>query len=77
MLIRIISLVILLTLANNKIVFSSENIDFIYPKNKPSVFKKIPSIIQNKDSNIIPLEKPIIKKTETITKEIEKKKRKD
>ena len=76
MLIRIISLVILLTLANNKIVFSSENIDFIYPKNKPSVFKKIPSIIQNKDSNIIPLEKPIIKKTETITKEIEKKKEK-
>ena len=41
MLIRIISLVFLLTHLITVAVISAENNDFIYPLSKPSVFKKI------------------------------------
>ena len=60
MLIRIISLVILFNIINVKLIFSAENNVFIYPKDKPSIFKK--NILKKKDtSNIItPIKKPII-----------------
>ena len=69
MLYRIISLVILFVTFHHSYLISVENNDFIYPKNKPSIFKKIPIkkplLEKNKISNNIFLEpksKPIIKK---------------
>ena len=41
MLIRIISLVFLFTTLNLSTVLSDEKTQFVYPKDKPSVFKKI------------------------------------
>ena len=60
MLIRIISLVILLNIINVKLLYSVENNEFIYPKDKPSIFKK--NILKKKDSSniITPIKKPII-----------------
>ena len=61
--IHLISLVIFLFLAtNNSLVFSAESKDFIYPKDKPSVFKK--SILKTKNikKDILPLTKPVIQK---------------
>ena len=55
MLIRIISLVFLLIYTTTSVVISAENNDFIYPLNKPSVFKKLDK-------------KDIISKEEIITK---------
>ena len=74
MLIRLISLVFLLLVLNTSYVQS--DVDFIYPKNKPSIFKTI-----NK-KQITPLKKPLEKKvkidekvinTQAIKKEILKK----
>ena len=53
MLIRIISLVILFVISKVTLVSTMENNDFIYPKNKPSIFKK--NITKNK---VIPQKKP-------------------
>ena len=61
--IHLISLVIFLFLAtNNSLVFSAESKDFIYPKDKPSVFKK--SILKTKNikKDILPSTKPVIQK---------------
>jgi soluble lytic murein transglycosylase len=72
MLIRLISLVFLFTLFNTGIVFSVENNDFIYPLNKPSVFKKAKIIKNLPSKEIIPQKKPIDKKIDQekiITKE--------
>ena len=58
--IRIISLVILFNIINSEPIYSNDNNNFIYPKNKPSIFKKK---IQNKDlikSSIYPVKKPEI-----------------
>ena len=53
MLIRIISLVILFMISKVTLVSTLENNDFIYPKNKPSIFKK--KITKTK---VIPQKKP-------------------
>ena len=60
MLIRIISLVILLNIVNINLILSVENNEFIYPKEKPSIFKK--NLLKKKDTNniVIPAKKPII-----------------
>ena len=58
--IRIISLVILFNIINSEPIYSNDNNNFIYPKNKPSIFKKK---LQNKDlikSSIYPVKKPEI-----------------
>ena len=70
MLIRLISLAILLLLIDtNHISLADEN--FILPKDKPSVFKKIEKPrATNKD--LLPQSKPIIK-TESIQKKEESK----
>ncbi len=62
MLIRIISLVFLLIYTTTSVVISAENNDFIYPLNKPSVFKKLDKkdIISKKE--LLPKEKPNLKK---------------
>ena len=77
MLIRLISLVILFITLQNSVVISVENNDFIYPKNKPSVFKKNldkaknPINFNNKDQFKLPKNKPIKNKEVKIeTKEI-------
>ena len=63
MLIRLISLAILLLLIDtNHISLSDEN--FILPKDKPSVFKKIEKP-RTTSKDLLPQSKPIIK-TETI-----------
>ena len=68
MLIRLISLVILFIALQSSVVISVENNDFIYPKNKPSVFKKNldkaknPINFNNKDQFKLPKNKPIKKK---------------
>ena len=63
MLIRLISLAILLLLINtNHISLADEN--FILPKDKPSVFKKIEKP-RTTSKDLLPQSKPIIK-TETI-----------
>ena len=41
MLIRIISLVILFNISTIGTIFSVENNGFVYPKEKPSIFKKV------------------------------------
>ena len=72
MLIRLISLVFLFTFFNKGIVFSVENNDFIYPLDKPSVFKKAKIIKNLSNKEIIPQKKPIdkkIKQEKIITKE--------
>ena len=59
MLIRIISLVILLNISTVGVIFSAENNGFIYPKKKPSIFKKtITKEKLLKSSSIIPQKKP-------------------
>jgi len=55
MLIRIISLVVLFVAISIPTSINAEDIHFIYPKKKPSVFKKI-------NKKILPLEKPTINK---------------
>ncbi len=69
MLIRLISLVILLTF-NCSLIVSAENHEFIYPKNKPSVFKN--TIIKKsiKKKVTIPQKKPV---PETLSKNEPKK----
>ena len=63
MLIRIISLVILLNISTVGVIFSAENNGFIYPKKKPSIFKKtITKEKLLKSSSIIPQKKPETKK---------------
>ena len=61
MLIRIISLVILFVISNATLVSALENNDFIYPKNKPSIFKK--KITKNK---VIPQKKPELRPKTTV-----------
>ena len=73
MLIRLISLVFLLTYANN-IAFATEINRFIYPEKKPSVFKKIiPKITKQA---IIPQNKPIKEKINVEKEKVEKTKKK-
>ena len=62
MLIRLISLVFLFSGLNFHAIIYAENNDFIYPKNKPSIFKKLPP----KPSIITPSKKPEIKKIEKL-----------
>ena len=72
MLIRIISLVILFFVLNYTSFLYAENDTFIYPRDKPSVFKKIEA--QNKtslDKIIYPKTKP--SKEKKINKTVEKK----
>jgi len=72
--IHLISLVIFLFLATNiSSAHSVENIDFIYPKDKPSVFKK--SILKSSKlkKEILPLTKPNIQKNLSKPKKIEPK----
>ena len=72
MLIRLISLVFLLTHANN-IAFATEINRFIYPEKKPSVFKKIiPKITKQA---IIPQNKPIKEKINVENEKFEKTKK--
>ena len=72
MLIRLISLAILLLLIDtNHISLADEN--FILPKDKPSIFKKIEKT-RTTSKNILPQSKPIIK-TETIQEKKEVKKK--
>ena len=59
MLIRIISLVFLLIFLNTSHIYASD-VNFIFPKNKPSVFKKITKKTTIKQNNIIPNKKPEI-----------------
>ena len=59
MLIRIISLVVLFVAISIPTFINAENTEFIYPKKKPSVFKKI-------NKKILPIKRPVIK--EKITK---------
>ena len=59
MLIRIISLVVLFVAISIPTFINAENAQFIYPKKKPSVFKKI-------NKKILPIKRPVIK--EKITK---------
>ena len=58
MLIRIISLVILFNVINSGLLYSAENADFIYPKKKPSIFKKV--LLKKKQLDLIirPVQKP-------------------
>ncbi len=65
MLIRIISLVILFLLLNISVLFPLENNDFIYPKEKPSVFKK--KVDKN---NLTPKEKPKLTNKNIVKKKI-------
>ena len=68
MLIRLISLAILLLLIDtNHISLADEN--FILPKDKPSVFKKIEKP-RTSSKDLLPQSKPIIK-TETTQKKVE------
>ena len=59
MLNRLISLVILSSILSFSYAISSET-NFILPKEKPSIFKKI-DIKTSKDKNPIPAKKPIFK----------------
>ena len=68
MLIRLISLAILLLLIDVNLIALADN-NFILPKDKPSVFKKIEKT-KTSNKNLIPQSKPIIK-TETATKKKE------
>ncbi len=77
MLIRIISLVFLLTCSITGVVISAENNDFIYPLNKPSVFKKLNKKDIVSEKEIFPKNKPGIKKKEIKKTEISKKKIED
>ena len=69
MLIRIISLVFLLTFINYDFLLSGEKDKFIFPKDKPSIFKKIDQkrIEERNKAFQIPKEKP--KENKEITKE--------
>jgi soluble lytic murein transglycosylase len=58
MLIRIISLVFLFTTLNLSTVLSDEKTEFVYPKDKPSVFKKINTSKIVKKKNTLPKKKP-------------------
>ena len=60
MLIRIISLVFLLTFINYDFLLSGENNKFIFPKDKPSIFKKVDQkrIEERNKAFQIPREKP-------------------
>ena len=80
MLIRIISLVFLFTTLNLSTVLSNEKMQFIYPKDKPSVFKKINTSKIVKNKNTLPKKKPkfenlnkVDKKKVIIEKKIPKK----
>ena len=77
MLIRLISLAFLFTVFNVEYTYSSEK-TFIYPKEKPSVFKKIDRKKTSK-SIILPSNKPEIKSNinKTNTKIIKEKKIKE
>ena len=55
MLIRIISLVVLFVAISIPASINAEDAYFVYPKKKPSVFKKI-------NKKILPVEKPTINK---------------
>ncbi len=69
MLIRLISLVILFYSINNGYFLHAENNTFIFPKDKPSVFKKIEvknKIIKKK--TILPKVKPLTEKKKIISK---------
>ena len=69
MLIRLISLVFLFSGLNFHAIIYAENNDFIYPKNKPSIFKKLPP----KPSIITPSKKPEIKNIEKLPQTNDKK----
>ena len=58
MLIRLISLVFLFVFLKITSAFSEDNINFIYPKEKPSIFKKIDTAKQNISKIPIPIKKP-------------------
>ena len=80
MLIRIISLVFLFTTLNLSTVLSDEKTEFVYPKDKPSVFKKINTSKIVKNKNTLPKKKPkfenlnkVDKKKVIIEKKIPKK----
>ena len=60
MLIRLISLVILFIFLGKNIVYS-EGIDFVLPKAKPSIFKKIEKTNISEKKLLIPQDKPIQK----------------
>ena len=84
MLIRLISLVILFILSGKTFVFTTENTNFIYPKDKPSIFKKKVDSDISKKNQLLPRTKPqsikekpptaSVKEKEEKKKEIEKKK---
>ena len=59
MLYRLISLVVLFNVINFTSLFTADNINFIYPKNKPSVFKKIKTQIVESKKTLLPATKPI------------------
>ena len=69
MLIRIISLVFLFTALNLSTVLSDEKSQFIYPKDKPSVFKKIDKSNIVKKKNTLPKKKPELKNLDKIDEE--------
>ncbi len=56
--IRLISLVFLFVFFKTNYAFSEENINFIYPKEKPSIFKKIKVANPNISKIPIPVKKP-------------------
>jgi len=56
--IRLISLVFLFVFFKTNYAFSEENINFIYPKEKPSIFKKIKVANPNIYKIPIPVKKP-------------------
>ena len=60
MLIRIISLVFLLICLNTSPIYASDT-NFIFPKNKPSVFKKITKKVPITENIIVPNKKPDLK----------------
>ena len=73
MLIRLISLVILLLVLKMPFSFSLEENIFIYPKEKPSIFKNTPIKKTIKKKEVLPIQKPIVREQKKIEeKKIEK-----
>ena len=63
MLYRLMSLVVLLVSLNIPLAYSAENV-FIFPKDKPSIFKKIEKQSPVLTREVLPIKKPIVKKKE-------------
>ena len=64
--IRLISLAFLLSLFIAENVYSAEN-NFIFPKNKPSIFKKLKKKVIIDNKQLIPSPKPLLETKEKIT----------